>query len=149
MRYKFFNTVIHRGWRDGGKRHEEREGLGAVLAPFWFILKDSVAISATVTQNKKCLKKINIFFARIQLAKVETVAFLHTKPLPKNSSQSATLAEMAIRKISMVSHPHDLCETGCPIPLWDANSRVNAALLQYHILSPNSEKSRGLGHCLC
>lgn len=62
MRYKFFNTVIHRGWRDGGKRHEEREGLRAVSAPFWFILKDSVAISATVTQNKKCLKKKKRFF---------------------------------------------------------------------------------------
>lgn len=58
MRYKFFNIVIHqrlRGW--GGKRHGEREGLRTVSAPFWFILKDSVTISATVTQNTKCFKK--------------------------------------------------------------------------------------------
>lgn len=144
MRYKFFNTVIHQGLRGWGGEETWGEGgsqdyVGPVLVYPEGQCDHFCHWIQHYNPNQKVLKKKNIFFASIQLAKVETVAFLHTRSLSKNSSQSATLDKMAIRKVLMVSHPHDMCEVGCPVPPWDAKSGVNAALLQHHFLSPNSE----------
>lgn len=72
------------------------------------------------------------------------LALLHTRSLPKDSSQSATLAELTIRKISVVfwDGDHDVCEAGCLVPPWGVKNGVNAALLQHHILATNSEKNQ-------
>lgn len=72
------------------------------------------------------------------------LALLHTRSFPKDSSQSATLAELTIRKVSMVfwDGDHDVCEAGYLIPPWGVKNGVNAALLQHHILSTNSDKNQ-------
>lgn len=145
MRYKFFNTVIHqglRGWGKGGRDTGEREGLRNVLAPFWFILKDSVAISAIVTQSKKCLKIIK---KKKKNCKHPTRKGGNGgSSSHKVTSQRFIPNQLTIRKVSMVfwDGDHDVCEAGCLIPPWAVKSGVKAALLQHHIRSAISGKKK-------
>lgn len=151
MRYKFFNTVIHQGlrgwgWR-GGERHEEREGLRNVLAPFWFILKDSVAISTIATQNKKCLQIIKKNLQGSNLQRGICWLFFTLGHFPKIYPNQLLWLSWQLGKYGMGIMS---CEAGCLVPPWDVKGGVNEALLQHHILLANSEKkTRWLRHCLC
>lgn len=146
MRYKFFNNVIHQGLRGWGKGGEETWGEGGAqkcVSPMLVYLEGQCGHLRHCNPEQKVLTNYKKIFASIQLAKVEMLALLHTRSLPKDSSQSATLAELTIRKASRVfwDGDHDVCEAGCLIPPWGVKSGVNAAPLQHHMLSANSEKN--------
>lgn len=88
--------------RVGGRETRGEGGAQKCVGPILVYLEGQCGHLCHCNPEQKVLTNYKKKFARIQLAKVEMLVLLHPRSLPKDLSKSVTLAELTIRKVSMV-----------------------------------------------